>query len=550
MKSIQSKFVVLSIISILLCTLLVGGVGLWSMARAQEQSSDEILSLTCQQQSYKIDQELMDIEGSVNACADAIEANLPSPELLKDESFLGSYLSYTESLVSNIANNTSGIFTFYLRFDPDLSNDFAGFFYTREERYGMLSKHELTNIRAYDEDDMEHVGWYYLPREMGLPCWMEPYDNQNIGVRMVSYVVPMYVNEVFVGIVGMDIDFSLLTNAVRNIKPYQTGTAFLVSRQGKVFYHPTLESGEYICDHAPELNGVVKDTEHLGVGRLGGNATYMHNGKNKKLAYCVLNNNMVLMLSAETKEINGPVTALLYQVALGGLALAAVVACVVALISRRITNPLVQLADIASKIAEGNLDVEMPKAGNDEVGTLTRTLHTTVASLRSYIAGMSDKAYKDALTSVRNKAAYDEASHELGMAMASGDKEFALLMVDMNDLKIINDLYGHERGDEYLRAGCSLICRVFSHSPVFRVGGDEFVVILRDADYGRRDELVALLERLMEQSTSETDPWRRVSMAKGLGVCGPQDNAPEEVLHRADEAMYANKRKMKGERMR
>jgi GGDEF domain-containing protein len=52
-------------------------------------------------------------------------------------------------------------------------------------------------------------------------------------------------------------------------------------------------------------------------------------------------------------------------------------------------------------------------------------------------------------------------------------------MFDLNDLKHINDRYGHERGDEYIVNCCRLICQVFKHSPVFRIGGDEFVALLR-----------------------------------------------------------------------
>lgn len=102
-----------------------------------------------------------------------------------------------------------------------------------------------------------------------------------------------------------------------------------------------------------------------------------------------------------------------------------------------------------------------------------------------------DLAAVDSLTGVKSKRAYLDAEALLNEEISSGlDPEFAIVMLDLNGLKAINDAHGHQTGDNFLKAGCRAICDIFGHSPVYRVGGDEFVVIARDRDYEHIHELV------------------------------------------------------------
>ena len=97
----------------------------------------------------------------------------------------------------------------------------------------------------------------------------------------------------------------------------------------------------------------------------------------------------------------------------------------------------------------------------------------------------------DGLTGVKNKHAYLSAEAELNEQIEKGvQPRFAIVILDLNGLKEINDQHGHQTGDNFLKAGCRAICDIFDHSPVFRVGGDEFAVIARGRDYERLDELI------------------------------------------------------------
>ena len=103
---------------------------------------------------------------------------------------------------------------------------------------------------------------------------------------------------------------------------------------------------------------------------------------------------------------------------------------------------------------------------------------------------MNDIAYKDALTRVKNKAAYDEKTDSLSWDIMNLAARFGIVMVDLNFLKVINDKYGHDKGNEYIVGSCRVVCDTYVHSPVYRIGGDEFLVVLEGQDYDNREELL------------------------------------------------------------
>lgn len=121
-------------------------------------------------------------------------------------------------------------------------------------------------------------------------------------------------------------------------------------------------------------------------------------------------------------------------------------------------------------------------------------------------------------------------------------------MIDLNDLKMMNDSYGHDKGDISINTLCHVVCSVFKHSPVFRIGGDEFVAILENEDYENADALVARFDAEVEKVHQDDSlpPWKRITAAIGCARFDPAADADTEaVFKRADAAMYERKKKMK-----
>ncbi len=149
-------------------------------------------------------------------------------------------------------------------------------------------------------------------------------------------------------------------------------------------------------------------------------------------------------------------------------------------------------------------------------------------------------ARKDGLTGTRNKTAYHEYEKGLEQELYENkDLKFGIVICDLNDLKLINDTQGHKAGDDYIKSACKLICRVFAHSPVFRVGGDEFAVVLKGQDYVERGNLMDSFRRQIEENIRIGNG---ALVASGMAEYqSDSDRSVDDVFKRADSRMYEDK---------
>lgn len=156
----------------------------------------------------------------------------------------------------------------------------------------------------------------------------------------------------------------------------------------------------------------------------------------------------------------------------------------------------------------------------------------------------NEMARRDELTGIKNKTAYHELEEEMQKEIDENRCDaFAIAICDINDLKIINDTRGHKAGDDYIVYASRMICKIFAHSPVFRVGGDEFVVVLKDEDYDNRDDL---LIRIRKQVMQYLESGEGVIVACGLSEYNKNaDRSVSDVFERADALMYDNKKELK-----
>ena len=233
---------------------------------------------------------------------------------------------------------------------------------------------------------------------------------------------------------------------------------------------------------------------------------------------------------------------------------------------RNITRPIKKLEQSAVGFVDrshGQRDIsalsfDAPEMDtNNEIKSLSDAVVRMTEDMRDYVsdiisaeqhaADMQALAKRDALTGIRNKTAYDDEIKRIARIIENGETKVGIAVVDLNFLKQTNDTYGHDKGNLAIIKLCKIVCSVFEHSFVFRIGGDEFAVILLDHDYDHCDELVerfnAQVERLSEDETLQ--PWERVSAAIGVALLeGPADN-PDSLFKRADHMMYEQKKAMK-----
>ena len=152
-------------------------------------------------------------------------------------------------------------------------------------------------------------------------------------------------------------------------------------------------------------------------------------------------------------------------------------------------------------------------------------------------------AFTDPMTGVKSKHAFLLSEKQYDIAIEEKTVHpFAIAVCDVNGLKVINDTLGHKAGDEHIIKASKMICDIFQHSPVYRTGGDEFVVILSGRDYLIRKELVLTLHDRSVEHISTND----VVISGGLSDYRPEEDVSfHDVFERADALMYEEKALLK-----
>lgn len=352
MKSIKTKI----IISIIACTLLsavpIGILSLKNVYETSNQSAEKEMTLTCQNAKNEIDAQIAQIEQSVDTLSSIAMERL---EFAKFRNRL--YVEqYTEDLFSDLlksAENTAGTICAYIRYNPDIAEPTSGIFLTRNSVAEDFESTVPTDFSIYEKTDLEHVGWYYIPVENGAPIWMNPYLNGNVNIYMISYVVPLYEDGESVGIIGMDIDFSQLTDMVDSAKAFDTGFAFLYKEDGTIMYHPEFDNGTtleaagfdaytqaFLCDAANE----------------GSTWTYSYGGEKKSVVFYELDNGMSLALTAPNSEITASAVSL--STAMLGICVVCLLVCIAlaVVLSFNIAGPITKITKIIRQTADLNFE--------------------------------------------------------------------------------------------------------------------------------------------------------------------------------------------------
>ncbi len=203
--------------------------------------------------------------------------------------------------------------------------------------------------------------------------------------------------------------------------------------------------------------------------------------------------------------------------------------------------------------------------GSDEMDSLGKSFAAMIKDLREhmnklaqashdlalsqqYAAEMDDLANKDAMTGVRNKLAYNKEVQRLERNRKAGEVQFGIGVADIDNLKKINDTWGHDKGDEAIKKLCRILCEIFAHSAVFRIGGDEFAIIMGKSDSDFVESHISEFNRRIRELTSNDslEEWQKVSAAIGYAIYDPAtDSSVDDVFIKADRNMYEDKKRRK-----
>lgn len=544
MKSIQTKIIVLIMMVVMLCSIVIGGIGVLHLESLSDQNSAQIMNLSCREEGKKLGQTFHSIEQSVKIIAQNSVSKQEMGKVLKSDTMREILIEDLRPIVLASAKSTDGAVAVYVHFNPEIAPADSGIFYSKTLVKESFYEQPVTDLSKVRPEEMDTMDWYYKPVEVGEAVWLEPYYNGKIEELVISYVVPIYQDELLIGIAGMDVLFSDIVDKIADVAVFNTGIAYLVNDKNEIMYHPNGETVFPVNDVQSWQQFVTESKEDIE-----GKYIYEYQDGNEKykLACYELDNNMRLLLSAATDEIDAEKNELVRDVFISVIMIALIGILTSVVISQSIIRPLKELTKVSRKIADGNLKIKIPSGSKDEVGELADSLQQTVDCLRVYMDRISDLAYTDTLTGVKSKTAYDEEVRRLNENIVEGFHQFGIIMFDINGLKEMNDTYGHDAGDAYIKNSCRLICTTYKHSPVFRIGGDEFIAVLRGQDLLNSQKLMCrFYERMQKMVEEAKKPEEAVSVAAGMAVFKEhKDTDVQSVFKRADENMYKNKTAIK-----
>ena len=517
-NSIQFKVLTVVISAMLAAAIIIGGLSIYEVDQFVQKQSINFVNATCSNETTKINDMFSDMEKSVNIMGSYVLDFIQTKESVENLDERNKIITRTEEMFGEVAKYTSGTIAYYLRFNPALSDYKSGIFYSKVNGGEEYVRFEPTDLSLYDRDDVEHVGWFWQPYDKGEPIWMLPYNNQNNDVFMISYVVPLYCDNEFIGVVGMDFDYTVLTDRVKAIKVYENGFAYL-EMHGEIMYHDG--NVEVLTAHKKQDKYMQVSGELL--------------------------NGMTLVFSASYDDIKQIRYDIAFRIVLIVLGLAVVFSGIAIFMVKRIVDPLNKLTEAAQKLSSGDYSVEIEHSNTYEIGMLSYAFENMAMHLREHNRLQHLLAYRDALTGLRNVTSYNTWVVDFDKQIQEQEACFGVIVFDINYLKEVNDQYGHDIGNKLIVAVGKIIGETFYRSPVFRVGGDEFVVVVQNKDLTECDELMKGFDMECESQFLEIREKKiSISIARGFAEYNPDnDENFADVFKRADEAMYKNKRSMK-----
>lgn len=521
-NSLRVKITAIAVTAILVTIVAVFIVADLTIEDEQARQSVEAMNLISRNAALDLENYFYGIEQSAEMTAAVATDSLDSVVLVENaaagsqakdgertpeqqaalDAYMTEYLKGVEETFSSVAGHTQGIITYYYCISPEISEKEHGFYFSRVGKTG-FRKEEALNAAALDPMDTEHNSWYFEPVSKSRPVWVGPYQDTYLnGLWTVSYLLPIYKAGQLIGVLGMDIAADTLADKVRPIGFYDTGFACLLDDQGRIIYHPTLETGS-----RPDLKGMSLDDDLLNKKNSGDELiTYKAEGQKRQMSFMTLENGMKLVATAPSSEINATWTKLIKDIL---MLTAFIIAIAIILLTPAVgylTVPLRKLTAASARLAAADYDVELEYDGNDEVGVLTDSFKKMRDQLRLNIEDLNRRVITDELTGLPNMERFFVLAKEECERIKAAGEEPALIYLNFTGLKHFNRQYGFDEGNRLICALADILADNYGPQNVSRFSQDNFAVIA--AENGLEEGLRKVFEECEHANSGRTLPLR------------------------------------------
>ncbi|MGN0485335.1 MAG: methyl-accepting chemotaxis protein [Lachnospiraceae bacterium] len=441
MKSIKTKVIAVVILCSLLSVTVCDAISYFHCKDGFDEASKEEMLSECENHSEILNSMMQRISQSVNTVYDIALEKLDDTQKFKtDPSCVKAYTEEMESILLKSAENTDGALTAYIRFNPDFTEPTSGLFFTRNSTDSDFESVTPTDFSNYEPSDTEHVGWYYIPVQNKKATWMDPYMNSNINVYMISYVIPIYIDDVSYGIIGMDIDFSAFTKSIDQAKVFQNGYAFLTKEDSTILHHPSLDSGTILSEKDPALSTL--ESQLKSNDKEGKIQNYSYRGQKNALCYRILDNQMRFAMIAPLSDLHSKADSIKNDISIAGAIALLLAASIGIFVGFSITKPISRIDHIMKETSEFRFTKdpanEVLFKKKDETARMAQSLRNMRTSLRSMAENITltyqqledtMQRLSDSTTKVEQKC---NQNSELTQEVAAATEETAATMTTVD----------------------------------------------------------------------------------------------------------------------
>ena len=533
MKLLKRKISLLLAFSVFLTSFLTTSFGFFLSKNILKQDTNELINLSCDLIYHDLNSEMESIEQTVKVISSYVMNQLTSV----DKSELKNAISYQTNeklanFLENAALSTENSISIYVRYNPEIYSPTAGIFYVRNED-NTFSLTEPTDISLYSPDDREHVAWWYEPLAAKKPIWLKPYNNQNINNELISYIIPLYKDDILVCIIGMDLNLEKLKSEIETIQIGTCGGIALLDDEYKTITNSPL-TNLLTPEFVETLKQYEIQTKENDVNNLMNSIPKIFSKKFDKennffISCRTLRNGMNLIFFTPKDRIYNIRNSFFIRSLIVFLTCLLISIGLSHKITHSLTKSIIKLNHCAKEISNGNYDVSISFDEKDEMNILAKTFTEAAQKIGKNAKKIKELAFSDSLTGVRNR-------HYLNQMLDNWPESIAytgVIFCDLNKLKFTNDNYGHDAGDKLICNFANILRSLFQTEDIIRYGGDEFVIIIKGI---AQDKFNLLLRDFDNVNKQDDVPYASIGYLWDKNCTDLQN-----LINQAENKMYLDK---------
>ncbi|WP_294428313.1 ATP-binding protein [uncultured Treponema sp.] len=433
--SLKFQAVVSIVLAALFAFVLTASILLKNQSHLIKLNFTKALGLTADKKALELDSCFTSIENSVINAQNYILRTIDEERILTDPKYEEKYMQALTEELDSLARLTKGAVCAYFRMNFERFGGTRGVIIEGNTKTGFMSVGN-TDLQKYSPSDMEHVGWYYIPLWKGEPVWTAPYENKNINMHMISYIIPMYRGDEFLGVVGMDINLATLKDIVNNL-PFENTLAVLIGQEKNLVHYNDVHASNKSVEHSSDTRVIFEKFQKDGA-ILGGVQEFQwgpspYFGLMKKLE-----NGMSLVIALPERFLTALRNALILKLSIAFLLISLLTFILLYLAYRYLLTPINIIAETTNRLSRGELNIHIPYKSENELGLLVDNIRKMTAQMKEYIDYIREQTKKE------------REAKEVALTESKSKSEFlASMYLSLHEIDLEHDSFAeiHSRGD-------------------------------------------------------------------------------------------------------